>query len=868
MVRESSLTAAMAIAIAYGTGCHETPGVLHDATVTDTAGDRAVVDAVEAGGNDVTDEEVPRPPARELLSLSAGGSRVVLSGTPLAIEVRGPDGGRRVGSTEAWPLIQFGVRPDGPSPTRFHDPRVEVSGDITWVSPLDVVSVDGAAGRVTLRGPHAGEVTLVLASPEPGHFTLGVTAAGPEVAMIRVNLGSDDGGYHGLGEQFASTDHRGRVVPMQLQLGSLDSGTNEQHAPVPFLVSTKGYGMFVESREAGAFDVASRHAERVSATFEGAGATVHFYVGDPTEVIAAYTRTTGLPRMPPEWAFGPMQWRNEWTSSDQMLADARRLRSEGLATTTIWIDNPWLRSYVDNEIDRVRFHDPEGLLRSLQAMGYRVLFWSVPYLDAVRAGAQPQNEAERRWVMARDRGWLMMRESTTPPSPYVTVFRYAARAGMNDAYGSLVDFTSEAATNYWADALQGLIGMGARAFKLDFGEDVVPEIAGMRPRYRFSDGSTERTTRWFYPQGYHRAYRLALDRYAGGDGFLLGRQSSWGGQSVLDIVWPGDLDNDFSEQVGTTVGGLPAAVCGMISLAESGFPSFASDTGGYRGGMPTREALLRWSEQTALSPFMQLGGGGASHNPWEYDPEAVTIYRGLARLHQDLAPYYIANAQRAARDGTPPVRSVALAFPSDLAAREDRYAYVLGESLLVAPVVTAGAVERRVHLPAGEWVHWWSGRHFDGPTNVTVPTPLGQPAFFARAGAVIPMFPQELDTMSTATETDVVDRGDRATVARMVVFATTGDTLGQIGETHVTVTQNSDGFRVRWSPGLVSGVMTDTLRLELDRGALPGTFDSADLTQNPLAGTGGCVDCITADTARVKLTLRARRDVTVTLHRP
>lgn len=855
-----SRTTSFLFALALLVGCDgSTPSVSPDATVTDAPPVDVSPDASEVATD--LGEDVPRPPARELLRVTNAGGSIRLSGAPLSLEVRDAAGLLRLERSSAWPLVQFGVRPDGRSPTRFHDPRVEAPGDIEWVTPLDIDSVEESTGRVVLSHPRAGQVTLVVISVAEGHFSIAVEAMGPEVAMVRVNLASDDGGYHGLGEQFASTDHRGRVVPMQLQIGNLDSGTNEQHAPVPFLVSTKGYGLFVETREAGAFDVASTHSERIAATFEGARATAHVYVGTPTEVVARYTRTTGLPRLPPAWAFGPMQWRNEWADDAEALADARRLRSEGLPTTTIWIDNPWLSSYVDHVIDRNRFRDPEGMMRSLQAMGYRVLFWSVPYLDAVSAGAQPANEAERRWVMARDRGWLVRRGSTNPPTPYVTVFPYGSPGGMRDAYGSPIDFTSGEATSYWADTLRDVIGLGARAFKLDYGEDIVPEIAGMRTRYLFSDGSDERSGRWFFPQGYHAAYRLALDRYAGGDGFTLGRQSSWGGQRVLDIVWPGDLDNDFRPQEGRDVGGLPAAISGMISLAESGFPSFASDTGGYRGGMPTREALLRWAEHTALSPFMQLGGGGRSHNPWEYDADAVTIYRGLARLHQDLAPYYIANARRASTDGTPPVRSVALAFPDDPAARVDRYAYVLGDDILVAPVVTAGASQRMVHLPAGEWVHWWTGARTTGPMDVTVATPIGQPAFFVRAGAVLPLAPQEIVTMAPATDSDVIDLGDRATVARAVVFPRDGEVEGATGDTTVSVTRASNTLRVRWTPA--TGV--ETLRLEIDRGGLTGAATATGLTTNEGAGSGACDDCITSDARRVRMTLRAQRDVTLTV---
>ena len=102
--------------------------------------------------------------------------------------------------------------------------------------------------------------------------------------------------------------------------------------------------------------------------------------------------------------------------------------------------------------------------------------------------------------------------------------------------------------------------------------------------------------------------RRALDAGGGEDGgFLLVRASTWGGQSVADVVWPGDLDNDFRPAGTTDVGGLPAAISGLVSLAASGFPSFGSDTGGYLHAPPDKELFTRWFEHSALSTVMQIG---------------------------------------------------------------------------------------------------------------------------------------------------------------------------------------------------------------------------------------------------------------------
>lgn len=787
---------------------------------------------------------------------------VTLRAFPLALSLaRGAQEVLR--SPTARPLIEVGVVEGGPSATRFYDPRVDAPNNITWRALDRAVAgptPDGDGVRVTLAGEGTLRATLSLAPTARG-VSLSVDAQGGEVALLRFNFAADDGAYHGLGEQFAGADARGRIVPMQLHVGGTASGTNEQHVPVPFLVSSKGYGLFVETREAGAFDVGATEPGRVSATFEGARATLHLFEDrDPLRVIAAYTATTGLPRLPPRWSFAPQQWRNEWRSGDEMLEDARRLRSEGIPTTTMWIDNPWQVSYNDGRIDERRFPNPAELMRTLASLGYRVIFWSTPFLDAVADGASPMNEAERLWVEARDRGYLVRGPSG---APYVSPTPYFNPSGMRGANGSPVDFSVPAASRFFEETIRHTIELGGRGYKLDYAEDILTELAGTRTRFRFANGESERTQRWFYPQGYHGAYRAALDRWAGGDGFTLVRASSWGGQRVCDIIWPGDLDNDFREGTNGQVGGLPAAVSALISLSESGFPSFASDTGGYRGGRPTREALLRWAEHTALSPFMQLGGAGESHNPWSYDAEATAIYRDLARLHNALVPYLYEQGRRASRDGTAPVRSLALSFPDDVAARADRFSYLLGEDLLAAPVVTQGATSRRVHIPAGTWVHWFTRARYEGPRDVEVPAPIGQPPLFVRAGAAIPMYVDDIATLAPTDATDVVDVDDRASVRRVHAIPREERTVALDEVARVVV--RAAGAReaaLRFTP---STVIT-RLRADVDVGtAGVSRVAIAGLTEDPRAPTGVCTNCWSHDGMRgiVHVSIEGAADLTL-----
>ncbi len=766
----------------------------------------AVTDGT-VGPRDASFDAAEAPTRTATVRLEDARARVSLTAGPrgVALRVERPDGSLWFASPDNGSFLEVGTAKGGPDPARAPDTRSAEPAGITWETPAYVIDENAAEGAVTFSLGAAGPVRVSLSRVEEGVYRVAVEATGRDAAMLRLSLAADAGQYHGLGERFGDPDARGSVVPMQFGIdGTSASGTNEFHVPVPFFVSTRAYGMFVKTLAPGAFDVASSDPTRVRATFDTARAETLVFVGPrPADVVAAYTRQSGLPRLPPRWVYGPMHWRNEWRNRDELFEDVRRLRAERVPATTVWIDNPWQRSYNDADFDTTRFPDPPGMFAELTRMGFKVLVWHTPYLDAVAPGAQPANPAERLYVQARDAGHLVRLRATN--EPYVSISSPGGAGGMPDSNGAMIDFTSPAASAFWTSRLAPLVDLGVRGFKLDYGEDIVTDILGARPGFVFASGDDERNGHALYPQGYHRAYQAAFEQRSAGDGFLLVRGSSWGGQRVADVVWPGDLDNDFrrAETVNgrRQVGGLPASVHALVSLAASGFPNYGADTGGYRGGRPTREVLLRWAEHTALSPVLQLGGGGESHNPWSYTPDATDAYRALARLHNDLVPYLYGAAQRASRDGTPAVLSLPLAFPDDPGSLRDRDAYLLGDDLYVAPVLTAGATSRAVHIPPGVWVHGVTRRAYTGPADVTVDAPLGSPTYFVRRGAMIPRIDGAIDTLASTDDAAVVDAADRGRILRPWIVPA-GEHSTEVYEgARVAVREGDDALRVTFTPG-------------------------------------------------------------------
>ena len=268
------------------------------------------------------------------------------------------------------------------------------------------------------------------------------------------------------------------------------------------------------------------------------------------------------------------------------------------------------------------------------------------------------------------------------------------------------------------------------------------------------NGLDERSMHHDFARYYHTAHSAP---YGDDDVFLLGRGGVLRGWTVTDCIWPGDLDSGF-ELFGVDgyVGGLPAAIRAGSSLAVSGYPFFASDTGGYRHGRPTHEAMVRWTEYAALLPIFQFGGGGADHNPWnfenygasEFSQDTLDAFVRYATLHTRLFPFFYSLALVASTEGTPFLLPQGLAWPGEEV--HDDTVFALGEILLVAPVEEEGATSRALTLPEGSWVHWWTGEASEG--EVEVEAPLGEGPLFQRAGSTVPLLHPDIETLAPAGE--------------------------------------------------------------------------------------------------------------------
>lgn len=556
---------------------------------------------------------------------------------------------------------------------------------------------------------------------------------------------------YGTGDAPVRANVSGTVREMSLRVDLMShSSLNETHVPVPLVMWPRRLvGMFVADDRPGAFDLGAANQEQVTATFTlpARGVyRVYFYVEfTPAALTKKYVELTAKPAVPPRWAFAPQQWRNVWNSSAEVRGDADEMRARKIPGSVMWIDNPWQTGYNTFVVDETRFVGPQQLIADLTAQGYKVLFWSTPYVGKTPELAADHLEGIQNQFFVTDDGGI------TVDWPW------------QNGPGAMVDFTRAGATAWWRERIKRVVAIGASGFKLDFGEELVPDLAGTLVPFLLAEGDNS-SHHNRYAAGYHDAYLGALPP---GDGFLITRAGAWGEQATNTAIWPGDLDSDFSEHGvirdgKRNIGGLPTAISRGLSLSVSGYPFYGSDIGGFKG-FPTTEALIRWAEYASFGTIMQLGGGGKSHNPWDttlFAPGADAIYKTYAEQHMLLNPLLWTLAQLAGRTGIPVTQPAKFVY--DCAC--DDAMFLLGDDILVAPVVTPGATTRTVVLPPGQWIERATGTLMtgNGRDSITVPAPLAVLPIWYRAGGMIAMFARIADTLLPATAAGVTSYTDPA----------------------------------------------------------------------------------------------------------
>jgi alpha-D-xyloside xylohydrolase len=484
---------------------------------------------------------------------------------------------------------------------------------------------------------------------------------------------------YGLGERFTPFVKNGQVVEMWNE----DGGTSSEQAykNIPFYLSGSGYGVLVAHPEKVSFEIASEVVSR--AQFSVPGEELEYYViggASPREVLGKYTELTGRPALPPAWSFGLWLTTSFTTTYDETTVNTfiEGMRERRIPLHVFHFDCFWMKEFqwCDFEWDPEQFPDPRGILRRLKDKGLRISVWINPYIA----------QKSRLFDEGMQKGYLVRK-------PDGGVWQWDRwQAGMG-----LVDFTNPDAARWYKDQLRKLLAVGVDCFKTDFGERIPTDVV-------YYDGSDPQRMHNYYTYLYNRAvFEVLQEERGAGAAVVFARSATVGGQK-FPVHWGGDCSATYESMAESLRGGL--------SLGLSGFGFWSHDIGGFEK-TATPDLYRRWAAFGLLSSHSRLHGNESYRVPWLFGDESTDVLRFFAQLKCRLMPYLFAAAAEASRDGIPVMRAMILEFfPDPACAYLDRQ-YMLGPSLLVAPIFADdGTVS--YYLPPGRWTSLLSGAAVDG----------------------------------------------------------------------------------------------------------------------------------------------------------
>lgn len=593
----------------------------------------------------------------------------------------------------------------------------------TWSSQGGTLSLVGSADRLV-----EGSVEWLIDGRGPRRVRLALRLSALEAVV-------------GLGERFHAVNQRGHAVDTVVFEQYRNQG-ERTYLPVPFALVTggDGWGFWVNTSRRCWFDVGASEGDKlwIEVTLgDDASAEIHLWEGAPSEVLGSFLDRTGRPATVPDWALMPWMSGNEWNTQERVLSEVRRSLDEDIPVGAIvieaWSDEGTMTIFRDAQYEvhedgsphRLAdftfppdgaWPDPVGMVSELHECGVKVLLWQIPVITA--DADSPQLSADRKALI--ENGYAVREADGTP---------YRNR-GWWFPKALLPDFTSEEATRWWVEKRRYLLeDLGIDGFKTDGGEHAWGD------ELRFADGTRGDETKNLFPNLYAAAYHGLIES-TGREGVTFSR-AGYTGAGQWPGHWAGDESSTWEAYRASIAAGLTAGVSGVFV--------WSWDFAGFSGEIPTPELYLRSAAMACFSPIMQYHSEFNHHRtpsrdrtPWNIAerhgaPEVMEVYRHFAKMRERLVPHLSEELQLAVTDARPLMRPLCFDWPHDPEVWRFPLHYMLGRSLLVAPVTEPGAGEWDVYLPEGKWVDPWSGRSF-GPGPVTVDAPIDRiPVFVAES---------------------------------------------------------------------------------------------------------------------------------------
>ncbi|NUR99868.1 MAG: glycoside hydrolase family 31 protein [Kribbellaceae bacterium] len=575
------------------------------------------------------------------------------------------------------------------------------------VDPRGTITfLDSGSGQVILR-----EREQWLQSIPPRHLR---PIAGGNLYRITATFHACEGErFYGLGQhRHGKLDQKGCVIDLVQQNAEI---------AIPFLVSSRGYGVLWNNPGAGRVELGHNHTRWIA---DGAAELDYWIVrGETTaDVLRRYADLTGRAPGYPDWATGFWQSRLRYDNQQELMDVVHEHLGRGLPLSVIVIDFLHWKHHGDWSFDEERWPDPAGMVAELRELGVEVMVSVWPTVS----------EQSRNYATMHEAGFLLRSDQLSIASRFVDV------GTSGPAFLHYYDPSNPDARRFvWDQVRAGYHELGIRAYWLDACE---PELVAPDPAQWSYHAGPGLAVAGMYPHWNAQTFHEGLTGAGEAEGLLLSR-SAWAGTAKYGTaIWAGDIDAGFDA--------LRAAVPAGLNAGLSGMPWWSADIGGFvtwvgNDDPELRELIVRWFQFQVFTPIFRLHGHrrpdlpgellrGAPNEVWSFGAEVYDAIVPVLRLRETLRPYL--SAQLAA--DLPLMRPLFLDFPDQDESWQIADQFLCGTDLLAAPVLEYGARSRRVWLPAdAKWIDPRSSAVHPGGRWLTVDVPLTETCFFVREGS-------------------------------------------------------------------------------------------------------------------------------------
>ncbi|WP_267202577.1 glycoside hydrolase family 31 protein [Limosilactobacillus kribbianus] len=527
--------------------------------------------------------------------------------------------------------------------------------------------------------------------------------------------------FYGLGDKPGFLNKRGYDYDnWNVDFGQVhDESVKCIYKSIPVMYGIKDnhpYGLFFDNTYKSHFDLGKESENYYY--YSAVDGNVDYYVlGGHTlkDVVANYTYLTGTTPLPQKWTLGYQQSRWGYSTSEQRVEEiADGFAKYHLPLDVIHLDIDYMRGYRDFTWDTTKYSDPKKFVAEMRKCGIRL----IPILDA---GVKKDEDGYDIYEEGVKNGYFVQNPDGTT---------YFGRVWPGKA--AFPDFGQPRVRQWWAKHIKFFADLGAAGIWNDMNEPA--SFDGELPNdLIFSDGEHKSTHAKMHnvfgqlqAQAAYEGMREATEKRP----FVITR-AAYAGIQKYSTVWTGDNQSIWSN--------LQLSIPQLTSLGLSGIAIAGTDIGGFQKDT-TPELLTRWIEAALFAPLFRNHAemGTRYQEPWQFDARTLDIYRDYLNLRYRFVPFLYDQFHHETESGLPVMRPLVLNYDQDPQVRQINDEYMVGTSILVAPIVNQGATQRLVYLPAGKWLDFWNNAEYSGQQSIVVNAPLDKLPMFIKADTILP----------------------------------------------------------------------------------------------------------------------------------